>query len=440
MELLTLILLLEFGMFIVFFIFLRPRNFILFFFLTKPALDYFAESGITIAGLYISTNYIGGVLVPLCLLAYVLVYRRNLGIMPYKGLIVAFIIINVLSFLVQREFTIGAYAPSGTLFRVLSPICFYFAIPFILEKESDIVLFLKMIVFSGIFPMIMGFLQLVGVIHYERQVRAFGTLTLGRLTGGYHGPFSLTLPLIIAIFAILFFLYHKKHHEEDNKPRFVYILLLVSYAVIIFFTYHRMSYIVVLTAVLLWFIYSDVKFKPVFLAIMIAVIVYFGANFISNLFYDIYQPFDPRSNLYTGQALTGRFWLWRALLDNIAGANLFQKLLGVQIISRHPHNDYIRILYSNGVFGLISYLLLLGVIGFRVFRSLRVHSDDRFVFKIAFISVNIFLAYIFASITLAITIIPNICWFFWTFAGLLFYRSQQAEQQLGASIRGATEV
>lgn len=426
MELLILILLLEFGTFIVFFIFLRPRNFILLFFLIKPALDYFAERGITIAGLYISTNYIAGVLVPLSLLAYVLIRRHNLEIMPYKSLIVAFVLINVLSFFVQRDFAVGAYAPSGTLFRVLSPICFYFAIPFILEKESDIVLFLKMVVFSGIFPMVMGFLQLFGVIHYERQIRAFGELVLGRLTGGYHGPFSLTLPLIIAIFAILFFLYYKRHDEEESKPNFLYILLLVVYSVVIFFTYHRMSYIIVLIAILLWIVYSDVKYKPVFLAVMVGVVVYFGVDFVSNLFYDVYEPFEAGTGLYTHQALTGRVWLWRPLLNNFAGANLFQKLFGIQIMSRHPHNDYIRILYSHGSVGLILYLLLMGAIGRSIVQSLRIRTHNRFISRLGFVSLSVFLAYILGSITIAITIIPNICWFFWTFSGLLFYQTRKS--------------
>lgn len=415
-----------FGLFIILLALKYPKKFILFYFLIKPAVDYFAESGTTFLGYNISTTYIGGALVPLCALFFVLDKKKNIGVFPFKKVLFAYILINILSFVLQGDYSLGTLNPFGILVRVVLPITLYISIPYILKYEADILKFLKVVALSGIFPMFVGFMQLGGLIPYNRDPATFGALTLNRLTGGYADSFSLTMPLIIAIFAILFLIQYKGDTNNTKKQDFIFKILIGLYMLTVFFAYHRMTYIILLTVLIIWLIHNKQKYAIIFTLIGFAFIVYFDQSFFKNMFADAYEPFTPEAKLYYGQAFHGRGWLWRGILNSYANASFLEKFLGVRMISRYPHNDYIRILYSNGIVGLMLYLTLLVSIGSKIISLLRKYSNtnNKFIFQLSAMSLSIFIAYTFASTSLSISMISTLPWFFWIFAGLLFYQNR----------------
>jgi len=415
------------GLLIIFLALKYPKKFIYFYFLIKPAVDYFAESGTSFMGYYVSTTYIAGALVPLCALFFVLEKKKNIGVFPFKKVLFAYILINILSFILQGNYSFGTLTPLGILIRVILPIIFYVSIPYILQNEKNIVAFLKVVAFSGIFPMTVAFMQFGGLIPYNRLPEVFGALTLARLTGGYSDSFSLNMPLMIAIFAILFLLQYKNTLYMNPKLRLLSKIFLALYLCVIVFTFHRISYIIMFTTLVLLLVYNVRQYKIVVIFTAIVFVAYFTFDFMSNLFYDAYAPFTAESQLYYSQGFHGRIWLWRKFLSNFFDATFFQKLSGVAMTSRYVHSDYIRVLYSNGIIGLVLYLSLLGAIGLKIFRILHDYlgGNEKFIFLLACLALNIFIAYIFASITLSVSMISSFPWFFWIFSGILFYQTRR---------------
>lgn len=87
----------------------------------------------------------------------------------------------------------------------------------------------------------------------------------------------------------------------------------------------------------------------------------------------------------------------------------------------YPH---IRILLTNGLMGLLTYLLL---IVFSAFTLLRCHlyfraNGDTFMVQFSLTALLICILYVLTSTTLAISLISSITWYFWIFIGITVYQ------------------
>ncbi|UCD84851.1 MAG: hypothetical protein JSU92_01300, partial [Deltaproteobacteria bacterium] len=403
---LKLIILLEFSLFIVLFSLIKPKNFVLLYFLIKPMVDWFAERGTTFMGTYVGPQHMAGILIPVLVMFYILIYKEDIGLMPMKWLLLTFVAINIYDYIIWENYSIQTF---GWLARVIFPISFYFSIPYIVKERSDILTLTKMVALSGIFPATMGFLQLAGVISYTRLPETFGVYTLDRATGGYYDSFSFSLPIILAIFSILFLFQYQKGKGETKGTNKLYVFLLIAYVSILAFTYHRVAYITLTISIGLWLIYNKHKKLLLLLIILIIFTLPVTSSFLTEFFADLYKPFLSESSLPVGRAFHGRLGVWETVLSSYSRYSFSEKLLGKGIATRYSHNDFIRILLSNGICGLIVYLSILGTIGKRILQLRRLYSKgkDEFMYQFSILCQLIFVVYILASFTLAISLLSS---------------------------------
>lgn len=422
-----LIFLFEFGLFIILFALIKPRNFILLYFLIKPAVDWFAESGTTFMGIYIGPQYLAGIVVPILLVFYVFINRKDISLFPIKRLLMTFVAVNIYDYISGGNYSIDSF---GWLVRVIFPLCLYISLPHIVKERSDILIFIKMIALSGIFPLTVGFLQLAGFIPYVRLPESFGELDLQRLTGGYNDAFSFSFPIILAIFSILFLIQYRSEEEGTKRGNNLYGILLTLYISILFFSYHRLVFICFVVTIFLWSIYNKRRKLVLLLTASIILSLPFTFNNLMEFFGDVYKPFlsSPHySNMPVEKAFHGRWGIWESQLSHFSNYSFSEKLLGKGISARYSHNDFIRILVSNGIIGLMLYILILGFIGRRIFQLRRFYSkgENEFMYQLSIICQLIFIVYVLGSFTLTISLLSSPTWFLWSFFGILVYQHRK---------------
>lgn len=118
-------------------------------------------------------------------------------------------------------------------------------------------------------------------------------------------------------------------------------------------------------------------------------------------------------------------------------------MFGIRLPGRAPHNDYIRVLFTVGAFGLGVYLLMLTLIGARLLLNLRhfAKSGDVFLKNLSQTAIFMFVFYILGGMTLTISTLSTMSWYFWILFGIVayqhsLYRTQQREVLREAMARG----
>ena len=118
------------------------------------------------------------------------------------------------------------------------------------------------------------------------------------------------------------------------------------------------------------------------------------------------------------------------------------QMFGIRMPGRAPHNDYIRVLFTVGAFGLSIYLLLLGLIGIRLLVILRhfTKSGDVFMKNLSQSALFMFVFYMLGGMTLTISTLSTMSWYLWILFGIVayqhsLYRTQQREILREALVR-----
>ncbi|MGO9020345.1 MAG: O-antigen ligase family protein [Syntrophobacteraceae bacterium] len=421
------------GIFFIMAFFQFPKHVFLLYILIKPFVDRFAESGASVGGgVTLGYNYIAALVVPPMSLIYVLVMRRNLFSLPHKSLLLVFMVLNIVSFLVEGNYSVNV---AGYFLRVILPLLLFFTIPFILSEREDILKFIRYSAISGIFPCAMAVLQKMGLIAQNRVAEGLGSTVYDRATGGYADSFSLALPIIIAIFCLYFLLQYTTGTKD--KRIYVYWFLLVVDLVCLVFTYHRMSFIVVALVSALWSLINRRYAVILMGAGLIIVSLPFLVRFVPDFFGDLYVTKQihggvmeaPKEELASA-ALHGRGWVWRMFLDKFDHSTPLEQIIGIEMAGRAPHNDYLRVLITNGVFGLGVYLSLLFALGLRLRRAYLYFSGegDSFMSQFALTSLFFFIFYVLGSTTLAISLLSSLTWYLWVFVGITYFQMSKSRQ------------
>lgn len=402
-----------------------PKKIFLLYILIKPIIDRFAEQGASIGGITIGYHYLAALIIPTMSVLYVILKKVRVSSVPLKILLLCYIASNCFAFLLEGKYTLDN---AGYYIRVVFPIFLYFTIPFILDKESDILKLIKYTAISGIFPSLMIFLQRIGIVAQNRVAEGFGAEVYDRATGGYADSFSAALPIIISLFCILFIV---QHYKETRQRSFGYKIMIIPYLVAIFFTYHRMSFIVMTIVFLIWTVVN--RRYVIILSVSVIIMISFPiiATFLPSFFADFYvsekvhgsTSVDPKHKI-SNATLHGRAGLWRRYIDKYQESGTFRQIFGIEMAGRAPHNDYLRVLITNGLAGLSVYLVLLLVLGFRLLRTYirSKRENDRFMVHFSLTAIFLYIFYLLGSVTLAISLLSTLTWFFWIFSGITFHR------------------
>lgn len=423
-----------------------PGQIFVWYLLIKPIVDGFLEQGAVIGGATLSFSYLPSLIMPGLFFVISAFHANRFRHLPFKGIVIFYMLLNVGAYFKEGHFDVGT---TGYYIRVVFPIFLYFGVPLFVDSRAALERLVKLAAISGIFPCVMIFLQKLGVISYNREAEQLGSEIYERATGGYADSFSVALPIIISVFFLLQII---QSNKEGRKSQILFEILLASYLFSLIFTFHRMTYLVVATVLSMW-IYLNKRVSYAFILGGIAIIFLSTLQvFVPDFFGDFGLFAESDGSVYANSdegielersALHGRGWLWMMFLSEYSSAPFVDQLLGIRLPGRAPHNDYIRVLFTVGAFGLGVYMLMLTLIGARLLVILRhfTKSGDVFLKNLSQTAIFMFVFYILGGMTLTISTLSTMSWYFWILFGIIayqhsLYRSSQREILKEAMARG----
>jgi O-antigen ligase len=251
---------------------------------------------------------------------------------------------------------------SEVFFRVLNGTLGFFMFQVYFSDRDSFKRLLLALLIAGLFPMSMGIYQVISGKLWHIRETAGGLI---RNVGLYHDAFGIRaygFQTLTAILLIRSYFFKKRTFWEIIMA--IYALL---WCVIIFKSYSKAAVVIFATWIISWSFFNR--------KILLFLFVLFGLVIVNiatgnKIFGDVQTLFQKEIGAYEGTMdskyiLAGRTIGWKALWEAWKKKGIFQKTFGT---GHNPpaHNEYLRILYVNGVFGLLSYIAILLIIGIKV--------------------------------------------------------------------------
>lgn len=275
----------------------------------------------------------------------------------------------------------------------------------------------KFFLFSVSIPVAIGWLQYVGLYPYS-FFDYYDGQSVGRVSGGYFQPSSLTRYLMFLIF---FTLCLSKIKLVGGRLSFLIVAVSVA---TIFITGHRTSILLTLflTPLFYYGVYSKfpmpnkslIFFLLPAMPFVAVVVLMVNPDKILSLMDSLSITYNTIVNSFSlafdGSFMRGRGNLWMMAVDTIQSSDLFNLLFGYSYTEFEIHNDPLRLIVTYGLFGFSCFSFFF--YGLYRFCLRKIVTDN----DVALISVYALL--LLTSITLEPTLYPNFMWLF--FVSLVF--------------------
>lgn len=279
---------------------------------------------------------------------------------------------------------------------------------FFRERRAFHVLLLALLV-AGIFPAVMGMYQnMTGVAWQQRQ-----TVGLVRNVGLYHDAWSFRFYGLQTLAAILLY------RSYFRPLRRSWDLLLLMYAACwLYVVFHVYSKAAILTLVVWWSTWSVLKADFRFL---LWGCVGLGSLFIlpgNSVLENAETVFSKEIAFGAGdiqdsrRVLAGRGFIWERCWERWKKQGPERKILGTGK-NPAPHNEFLRILFCNGLLGLTINVIVLLNLGWLL---LKLISVDRCSLNV--VAVMVFQMWLVDCIGLHPGLYPSYQWFVWGTIGL----------------------
>lgn len=393
----------------------KPKIAILLILITKPIIDATWEFRIPAIGL----NFLQviGVLFPV--IVFLIIYSNRITFKNYAAihLFGLFVLINCIAYFLstvgkgntpmEGMFFFVKY--SGILFQFLNSFAAYVIIPYLFKSEEDRRQLFWALILAGVFPAVTGLLQIGGYIS-GRTLRTTGELI--RLSGLYHDSVNMRIYSFQTILAIYIYL----SSYIDPKDKYFTFKRLTGYALIpislliIYKGYSKAAMAIFVGWILIYFLFQRKVFTGTAFLVLLGV-AYAGNETVQNetekLFYKEIMYTEgtmPTELEYT--LLGGRFTYWGKALDDFERQDLASQMIGYNYIAGGGlHNDFIRILISNGVVGLTVYAILILYFAIALLNAFIIHKD-----ALSLGAIMVFASFIIDSIGLVPLLYPGYCW------------------------------
>lgn len=312
--------------------------------------------------------------------------------------------------------------------RVLNGFAGYHLLHPFVRNEHDFRRLLVALLVAGVAPVMMGIYQAAtGHVWSERY-----TVGLLRNVGIYHDAFSLRSYGFMALTGIILYASYFARSTLIKLLLFAYGL---SVGLVVFKVYSKAAVVISVVWVFVWSLFRR-RLTLLFLigASLMTVDLVTGNRVVN----EMELLFSKEVSVIEGtgdekRALAGRGYIWGQVLEDWSEAHVINKLLGSGKSGGSSHNDFLRILVSGGVFGLLTYVMLLGVIGKRLLANTLGKSSP-----INVMALMVFLMWLIDSIGLTPGLYPGYQWFVWGIIGVALRGIEQSPvnrvrtQRLGA--------
>jgi len=279
-------------------------------------------------------------------------------------------------------------------------------------KHSDGKKLITVLIISGLFPLIFVLGQkFTGYIWFYRQTRG-----IVRNVGLYHDAVTPRIFLIQALIGI-FIYWH--FFLKSKKNMFLKLLLIITASLVGVGLYYLYSKAIFLTVIVWLLIFTILKRKMILIPVLIILtflsVNYFKAKHNEN---EIHQVFSKEVDFLEGKissdyVLSGRGGIWKIYIRKWKNFSFIDKILGIGVSHGYFHNDFLRILFSGGLFLLITYLYILVVLIIKVLKGYIYYNKF-----LSFIALLCICYFIIESIGQVAGLYPHIQIFVWGIVGL----------------------
>lgn len=314
----------------------------------------------------------------------------------------------------------GVYS-GEIMLKVTLPVYLYLFLRRFIYNQTD----LQGILYTFIIASYIAGLLLLYEIVFSPIQEAVYTRGIQRHRGGYADVMNYAIYMSLGMIASGYF------HLKKIKIKFVGInniyLFLALAGIIVMKITHVASY-GVFAAIIFTFAFYSVRKTAGFGLLLVIIILAGSVYFGDKLYQERINPLIEKDlSVLEGERdqsmlLHGRVGRWERLMDRFNNASVVSKLFGTgfelrsgYLMGSGTHNDFLRILFVSGFFGIISYLLFLWTIWYR---SMKFKLAERFLAAAAIITIVLYsitttpsfyanFMYIFMSIMVFFTLEPR---------------------------------
>jgi O-antigen ligase len=275
------------------------------------------------------------------------------------------------------------------------------------NKKREFQYLLIALLIAGFFPVGVGIYQrLTGQIWHIREAAG-----LTRLVGLYHDAVAVRFYMFQTLAALLLYW---SYFKTGGLLRMVLPVYGILCCVVLFGIYSKAAFVILFVWLLVWSLFRrHLVLLCLGLLFVLLANVYLGGIITEQT----KQTFSKELRVAEGKmdseyVLSGRLTTWRRTLASWSEGGIFKQFFGMG--GTYPaHNDYLRILYSNGVLGLTAYLLLLTTIGFKCTRNVLRNTN-----ALNLVGFMLFLTWLIDSIGVSPSMYPGYQWYVLGFIGL----------------------
>lgn len=327
----------------------RPKWGIFLILLIRPSIDRFSDTfSLSFRNISINSSAIFGLLVITLLSIFIFKNRSVIKFVPLKKYWFLFLLISALSII----FSIDPLSSLYELIRLSSIFLLFISIFIVTKKDRDYRNITYALIYSAIVPLLFATYQLVtgtglgGTTGIES--RLFGTFS-------HPNPFA-SFVLIALVVALFFFL-----KEKIRSQKWLLGGVVVWGFFLLIQTYSRGAWLAFLIFLLVLII---IRYPKALLGFFLAaLLLFFISGAIRDRVEDIYNP--PADS-----SVRWRFAQWERMSDLFMKKPLTGYGIGTEVVvhekefgfnagNPYTHNDFLRVALETGIFGAVSYFILL---------------------------------------------------------------------------------
>lgn len=379
--------------------FIKPFEAILFAFSIKPVMDM--SYHIEVAGL--TLGRLMSVIIVFHFLACIFLSIKHWSTIRVRYFVVVWIVMTFISYAVTglENIIMGL----ELLFRYMNFLLPFLAVPFVINRNEN--LFFKVLILASFFPITVSLLQIAGIPIGFHEKTIAGLL---RPRGFFHDIFTNRLYFLYGMVGSSYFLVRGKKLSTKWLGGIFFILANIC----MLYMYSKSGYLIIAFFWLLIFIHLRIPHKKVIVPLTIPLIILL-LIFYADQFMAVYQK---EINFLLGQEKVGRLFQgrvfgWIDAIKEWSNSGLAQQFFGQGDLALGMHNDFLRILFSNGLLGLFLYLVFL----LYIFVLLCLNYFKKRTFEVA-LAITLFFVFILDSIGLVPTLYPAYNWMVW---GIISY-------------------
>ena len=369
------------------------------------------SAGIGIEVIRLNVTRIFGGLMPLVTLPKIIMHKNpRIYQLPLFNVSMLYLLYNFLGF--AMILLSGEMSSSIQFFlRVMNGFLGFFIFQmYFNDRESFRKLLIAMLI-GGLFPVVMGIYG--GITGFSYSARhAMGEFQ--RAPGLFHNIVIIKIFTYQTIAAILLYW---EYFRKGLFKRLLLIIYAMATCAAMYYCYSKSATLMFILWSVIWIILKRKYFLFILLPIAILAI-----NFMQDglIFKMVATIFEKEVGAIQGTAdqsrvFAGRVYGWENLLERFSEAPFFNQLFGMGIMAYGAHNDYIRILMSTGIFGLIVHSFILLYVGAKITINV-----IRNAYPIHVIALMLYLMWVIDSIGTVVGMYPETQWLVWGMIGLSF--------------------